>query len=486
MKYSKIILTLGIAVLGYSAAAMGASSPKRGVSENQFSLGSQMEALNPGVCWYYNWGPAPSKGYQDQVINYEGMEFVPMCWNGNYDADKIRQYVASHPETKYLLGFNEPNFVKQANMTPAEAASFWPGVQALAKELNLQLVAPALNYSPDQPYQDPCKWMDEFVALVGLDAFDFTAVHSYGGIASLKSIAIDFHEKYGKPVWVTEFCYWPGEQSGVSVTPAAQIASMTESLEWLETTEWIFRYAWFKAIGASTATSGSPNFGLLQPQKGLTESFLSEQGNVYCYMPDFNPEDFHAVGSMFPAADYISRQYATLGNSNDSECSIPIEIASFNAGATLDYLFDIPEEGNYELKINVCGIGEPERFDPSVKVQLVDGEKVTDLTQAVSFTLTNSDTEYRTQTFSVTLPAGHINLRLADATPYSPSGMRISRIGLFKEGTGSVNQIFANDSIVNVYNMQGVVIRTNVDATTATQGLPRGIYIVGNKKVFIN
>lgn len=486
MKYRKTILTLGIAVLGCSAGAMGAGSPKRGVSENQFSVGAQMKALNPGVCWYYNWGPAPSKGYNNEVIDYQGMEFVPMCWNGNYDASKIREYVAAHPETKYLLGFNEPNFKNQANMTPAEAASFWPGVQALAKELDLLLVAPALNYSPDAPYQDPCRWMDEFVALVGPDAFDFTAVHSYGGIASLKSIATDFHDKYGKPVWVTEFCYWPGEQNGVSVTPAAQIASMTESLEWLETTEWIYRYAWFKAVGQSTATSGSPNFGLLQPQKGLTESFLSEQGNVYCYMPDFDPDDFHAVGSMFPAVDYISRQFATLGNTNDSECSVPIEIASFNSGATLDYLFNVPEAGSYDLTIDVCGIGEPERFDPSVKVQMVDGETLTDLTKAESFSLTDSDTEYREQKFTVTLPAGHINLRLADAAPYSPSGMRISRIGLFKEDTGAVNEIFSDSSVVNVYNLQGMPVRTNVDAASAADGLPSGVYIIGNKKIYIH
>jgi len=52
----------------------------------------------------------------------------------------------------------------------------------LADELGLELVAPALNYSPNPPYTDPLRWMDEFVALVGTDAFDYVAVHNYGGL----------------------------------------------------------------------------------------------------------------------------------------------------------------------------------------------------------------------------------------------------------------------------------------------------------------
>jgi len=41
------------------------------------------------------------------------------------------------------------------------------------------------------------------------------------------------------------------------------------------------------------------------------------------------------------------------------------------------------------------------------------------------------------------------------------------------------------DNLVNVYNMQGVMLRHNVAQNEATQGLPNGIYIVGNKKVLV-
>lgn len=111
----------------------GASSKsfKRGVSENQFQYKAQMEALADGVSWYYNWGNTPSTYISEQ----DYMEYLPMCWNANFSADKIRAYCKTHPKTKYLLGFNEPNFQAQANMTPQEAAAQWPALRTLADEL---------------------------------------------------------------------------------------------------------------------------------------------------------------------------------------------------------------------------------------------------------------------------------------------------------------------------------------------------------------
>ena len=43
----------------------------------------------------------------------------------------------------------------------------------------------------------------------------------------------------------------------------------------------------------------------------------------------------------------------------------------------------------------------------------------------------------------------------------------------------------AYNTIVNVYNVQGQLIRENVKAGEATLNLPRGIYIVGEKKVVV-
>lgn len=472
------ISILSALVLLAGAACVQAKSPKRGVSENQFQYNAQLEALKPGVSWYYNWGNAPGRN----VAGFEGMEFVPMCWNGNYNAQTIRDWVKDHPETKYLLGFNEPNFTAQANMTPSEAAQAWPAVRALADELGLKLVAPALNYSPNPPYQDPVKWMDEFVALVGPDAFDYVALHNYGGFGVMQDLCTRFHDRYGKDVWVTEFCLWPNEgDANSTVTPAAQIASMVQTVQWLEQTEWIFRYAWFKAIGNSSASKG-PNYGLLLSGKGEEPRELSQQGSVYVYMGDFNPDVWYQPGQTVAATDYIDQSNCLLGASGDAVR--PLDISQFNAGAWAQWQWDIPEAGDYVFEIKVGGEGEPTRFDPTLAVMSVgeDGRLTTVGVQR-QFALPGDGNGYVTESWTLSLPAGHVTLRLADMAPYTPSGIRIATVSLYDPS--GVGEIIAgpSDAKVDVYSLQGIRLRQGVMASEALEGLPEGIYIAGGRKI---
>lgn len=475
----KKFILIGLA-LCLSLGAM-AKSPKRGVSENQFSMGSMLEALEPGVTWYYNWGNTPGKGFNNEVIDFEGIEFVPMCWNANYNAEAIREYCKTHPQTKYILGFNEPNFTAQANMTPQKAAEAWPAVQALAKELGLKIVAPALNYSPNPPYTDPLKWMDEFVALVGLDAFDYTAVHNYGGIGVMKTIAGNFHQRYGKDVWVTEFCYWPNEGNNNDyVSPETQIGEMAEALQWLETTPWIFRYAWFKAIGNSNSNKG-PNYGLLQHEGSSSDPWtLSPQGKVYVGLGDFNPEVWHPTGQEVSAIDFVENSLSGLGVSEDASSPSGVDVTRFNSGAALTWQFNVPQPGYYNVTLKVAGFGEPTRFDPKVQWALVEGDKETPLSDVLDIALPNSDSQYVDYRSAVQLPAGNVKLRLKDTAPYQPSGLKISTIRLdYAAGVEDIiSEGFASDAAI--YNLQGICLGKGEGAW---QSLPKGIYIVDGKKV---
>ena len=469
-----------LALIGAFALTGMAKSPKRGVSENQFSMGSMLEALEPGVTWYYNWGNTPGKGYQNQVIDFEGIEYVPMCWNANYNADAIREYCKSHPQTKYLLGFNEPNFTAQANMTPQKAAEAWPAVQALAKELGLQLVAPALNYSPNPPYTDPLKWMDEFVALVGNDAFDFTAIHNYGGLQVMKTLAGNFHDRYGKDVWVTEFCYWPNEGSNNDyVSPDNQIASMVETVQWLETTPWIYRYAWFKAIGNNQTLQG-PNYQLLAHEGSSSDPwFLSEQGKVYVGLGTFDAGQWHQPGSWVPAVDYEVANLVGLGASKDAALGFPLEINRFQAGASATWQFETKEATDYVITMRLGGFGEPTRFDPQLHWVLTDGTTETPLTEKFSPVLPNSDTDYVEYSVTVSLPAGQLQLKLNDLAPYSPSGIKISALRL--DDLAGVDDVLTDSFETDgpVYNLQGV----RVCNASGFAALPSGLYIIAGKKV---
>jgi len=481
---SKHIVAALVALALAGGATAGARSAKRGLSENSFRYVSQIEPLVEGSCWYYNWGNTPNSA---ETAGYDGIEFCPMAWNGSYNAESIRNYCKSHPQAKYLLAFNEPNFTNQANMTPGAAAEAWPALKALADELGLKIVAPAMNTSPNPPYQDPTKWFDEFVALVGKDAFDYVAVHNYGGLQAMKNIAGRFHERYGKDVWVTEFCLWPDEgNANAYVEPESQIASMVSTVEWLEKTPWIFRYAWFKPVGLTNSSKG-PNYGLLVPKNGEGPRELSEQGYVYTYMSDFDADVWHPAGQYIAAAEYIASSAVSLGKSADTDCPLPIEISRFNAGATVDWQFDVPAAGEYVFELTVSGQGEPTRFDPTLSLVEVnaDGSEGAELYPARTFTLPGDDAVYSTINMSVTLGAGHRTLRLKDSNAYRPSGIRIAMVRLHDLAGVSGVTVDAGSAPVDVVNAAGMVVRRGVDAARATVGLPAGFYIVGGRKMFV-
>lgn len=430
-----------LAAFAVTAFNADAKSFKRGVSENAFNLREEFDVLIPGVSWFYNWGNTPNANIAD-VPGEETIEYIPMCWNANYNVDGIREYCKAHPETKYLLGFNEPNFVAQANMTPEVAAEKWPAVKALADELGLELVGPAVNYSPDGPENDPFTWYANFVKLVGTDAFDYIALHCYsGGTAGMQDMIDRFYSLYGKKIWLTEFSM--GGDGGINVgSPEAQISSMVQQLEYLEKSDKVFRYSWFIAKGKTTA---SPYIGLIVPKNGYGERELTEVGKVYVYMTDFDETVYHGVDDVVPASEYISSSSLVLGSNADSFNPGELEITQFNSGAYADYQFDIPSAGEYTLTLRVSGQGEPTRFDPSIAIYSVDenGEQLATLVEATQFALSGDDAVFGNVAFKLQLQAGKQRIRIADTNPYQPSGMHISSLS-FKEGFGGVESVVAN------------------------------------------
>jgi hypothetical protein len=150
MKYLFLrVLAAGwlLGLLGSQTTLAQSKSAKRGVGYG-FKSAADLTALAPGLSWWYNWAPTPDAS----VVNaYQalGMEFAPMQWNKDLNGTTVTAdaLAAKIPAgAKYLLGFNEPNFKSQANLTPSQAAALWPVLQEVARRKNLKLVSPAVNY----------------------------------------------------------------------------------------------------------------------------------------------------------------------------------------------------------------------------------------------------------------------------------------------------------------------------------------------------
>jgi hypothetical protein len=236
---------------------------KRGIAYafDQGGASDDLAALRPSVTWFYDWGLRPSDAIKDSFASM-GVEFVPMVHHGGFDVNDAIQAIPQG--AKYLLGFNEPNFGSQADLTPAEAAALWPQVEQIAAARNLQIVSPALNYcGGDCNETDPFVWLDKFFAACQGCRVDYIAAHWYNcDIPSLESY-LNGMRKYQKPIWLTEFACWFGPNAPYSEADAIEYAH--DAAVYLDQQPDIVRYAWFTG-----RTGEVPNASLLGGSGTLT------------------------------------------------------------------------------------------------------------------------------------------------------------------------------------------------------------------------
>lgn len=362
-------------------------SAKRGVAFN-FSQAEDLPLLTDAISWDYNWGN-DQNSLAATWMDEEGVDFCPMCWSNNYNADRIRAYVAAHSKTQYLLGYNEPNLTDQARMTPSQAAAQWDKVVALAKELNLKLVSPAMNYGTLSGYNDPIKWLDEFFSLVNKEDIYAISIHCYMASPQAVKDYISRFYKYNKPIWLTEFCAW--EDYAIH-SEEDQMKYMCQVLNYLEQDSHVERYAWF----IPRAKAGYPYMQLLtsvQPYE------LTSAGKVYCGFSSFDKSVWLKANGFIRASDYVgvSTENVQVRPSTDGE---GLMLNVFASGQAVDYQIFV-EENSSQLLVHYAG-GEG-----NIVVWL-DGDPVA----LIPLEATGSMSTWKTQSFPVNIPSGKHLLRV--------------------------------------------------------------------------
>jgi hypothetical protein len=213
-----------------------------------------VQALN--VSWHYSWGARLPPGEP------AGVEFVPMIWWYRGADEKflelIHELTAAKADNsrKYLLGFNEPDGKKQANMSVAEALEAWPYLM----KTGLRLGSPAAVHADRE-------WMQEFMKQAEAKQYrvDFICVHWYGSpdVKEFLNYLGKIHQMYGKPIWITEFAAadWKAESREKNqYSPAVVLTFMRELLPQLDRLDFIERYAWFSARTSDKALGPSALF----------------------------------------------------------------------------------------------------------------------------------------------------------------------------------------------------------------------------------
>ena len=234
---------------------------KRGIAYGYASPADQA-ALVPGIGWWYNWSPTPDTAVETTYVA-QGLDFVPMQWGGAVNPGQLETAIPA--SAQYLLGFNEPNFIQQSNLSPQAAAALWPELEQVAKDRHLLLVSPAVNFCGPASAcingdTSPFDWLDAFFAACTGCQIDFIAVHIYlQDGTGLKNVLAEYESRYSQPIWLTEFA-----NLGSDVTAADELAFMQEALPILEADPRIFRYAWFTG-----RSSSQPSLDLLAADSGV-------------------------------------------------------------------------------------------------------------------------------------------------------------------------------------------------------------------------
>jgi hypothetical protein len=148
----------------------------------------------------------------------------------------------------------------------------WPQLEQIADAHDLTLVSPAVNFCGGGCWdEDPFSYLDDFFAACTDCRVDAIAAHWYACDGPALLWYLGELEKYGLPIWLTEFACGDGADLSLPV----QMQYMQDALMILEDNPNVARYAWF-----SGRTDAIPNVDLLGADGELTAL-----GEIYVSAP---------------------------------------------------------------------------------------------------------------------------------------------------------------------------------------------------------
>jgi len=261
-----------------------AVSSKRGIAiENKKLVQQSLTSLASAVSWGYGWHYKASTGLGGISLDVSawaaaGIHWLPMVWDGAglQFAETEVSTLGWGSDRKALLGFNEPNFADQANMSPEQAAALWPRVEQLAAYHGIEkIVSPAVAFHDTNQGVD---WLGRFLELCAGCKVDAIAFHSYTCYGRFLKDHIDLYRSFGKPLWLTEFaCAEGGDLNTGRLSAEGQMTYMREAIPMLERDPDVEMYAWFSYFEDEWLHSSTPgDAGLVH-----ADGSLSQLGELY-------------------------------------------------------------------------------------------------------------------------------------------------------------------------------------------------------------
>lgn len=330
-------------------------SAKRGVYG---SMGASLDPalLGKGVSWDTD-GTHDSPASAQSLIA-GGVTFYPTVSSAEFSESALIDIKKNFPSADWVFGYNEPNNSSSGSLTPSAAAASWPSLRTFTKGLGMSLSSPSLIDGTASGKDDPVEWLDEFIACkgVGSDAFDALALHCYKPSAEQMREMFRRFDKYGKPLFVTEFCHFT-----LTITNDAQkqLAFMSDALNLLESDSAVAGYSWYmtRAEGNWAAIS------LLNddPKKPA----LTPLGKLYVNFSSFDKNCHYVPGEPIPAAHYVANNLSgtTTGWSEVfkvrpcTDAFGSLMVVCDTPDAWMEYQVEVNSDGTYALAARYSGDG---------------------------------------------------------------------------------------------------------------------------------
>ena len=215
------------------------------------------------------------------------------------------------------------------------------------------------------------------------------------GSAQAMKQFVDGFKKYGKPIWLTEFCNWAGN----NISAEAQMKYMVEAVNLLESDDQVQRYAWFIPRGNGEAQCHN---SLLESKKPFG---LTDLGKVFVNMSTLDKTLYYKVGDVIPAEHYNGFDGAIhLAPCTDTKGVL--ELQDLKKGTAALWQIEVGSEGKYTLELRYYTY-----FESPLNV-LVDGKSLGILE------LGNTDYKWENKTVEINLPAGKHTLSLSGTTAF--------------------------------------------------------------------
>ncbi|KAL8978494.1 MAG: hypothetical protein Q9205_005932 [Flavoplaca limonia] len=240
-----------------SGNSNGNGNGKRGLAYNSSSPSLQVFA-NSEISWVHSWSSSPFDAPSEFL-------FVPTLWGDEPPhTDNWASLAEGHP---YLMSFNEPDIIGQADMTVGDAVTAYNRLIFPLRKDGVQIGAPSVcsgSGNNDRGVPMGTGWLREFLEQCDDPdscVADFVSGHWYGcpggtcsvsdDVSSFKGYVNDLISTAdGRDVWVPEFQRY-GDEAG-------QREFLEAVLPWLDDSA-VVRYAYYMVVDGILTTGGEVN-----------------------------------------------------------------------------------------------------------------------------------------------------------------------------------------------------------------------------------